>query len=76
MKDAPNHITMNMIGSAQTARKIIEDGDVPIFLVVLITPKALQEPCSRLVSHYTPSAQSLIQSLYDPIFSAIMQQWL
>ena len=42
MKDAPNHIPMNMIGSAQTSRKILKDGDVPIFPVVLITLKALQ----------------------------------
>ena len=42
VKDDPNHIDMNMIGSAQTSRIILEDGDVPIFLVVLITPKALQ----------------------------------
>ena len=37
VKDAPNHVLMNMIGLAQTSHKIIEDGDVPIFLVVLIT---------------------------------------
>ena len=42
MKYAPNHIPMNMIGSAQTSREISEDGDVLIFPVVLITPKALQ----------------------------------
>ena len=76
MKDAPNHITMNMIGSAQTARKITEDSDVPIFLVVSITPKASREPCFPSVSHYTTSARSLIQPLYEPILSAIMQQWL
>ena len=38
VKDTPNHILENMIGSAQTSREIIEDGDVPIFSVVLITP--------------------------------------
>ena len=38
MKDAPNHVPMNMIGLSQTSRKILEDGDVPIFPVVLITP--------------------------------------
>ena len=33
---------MNMIGLAQTSRKILEDSDVLIFPVVLITPKALR----------------------------------
>ena len=42
IKDTPNHILMNMIGSAQTSREIFEDGDVPIFTVVLITLKALE----------------------------------
>ena len=37
VKDAANHVPMNMIGLAQTSREIIEDGDVPIFPVVLIT---------------------------------------
>ena len=38
VKDAPNHVPMNMIGLVQTSRKILEDGDVPIFPVVLFTP--------------------------------------
>ena len=42
MKDALNHILMNMISSEQTSREILEDGDVPIFPVVLITPKTLR----------------------------------
>ena len=42
MKDAPNHIPINMIGLAQTSREILEGGDILIFLVVLITPQALQ----------------------------------
>ena len=42
MKGAHNHVPMNMIGLAQTSLKILEDGDVLIFLVVLITPKALR----------------------------------
>ena len=29
---------MNMIDLSQISRKILEDGDVPIFPVVLITP--------------------------------------
>ena len=41
VKDAPNHIPMNMIGLAQTSREILEDGDVPIFPVVLSTPDIL-----------------------------------
>ena len=40
-KDAPNHILKNIIGSAQTLREILEDGDILIFPVILITPKAL-----------------------------------
>ena len=42
MKDAPNYVPMNMIGSAQTACEIIKDGDDLIFLMVLIVLKALQ----------------------------------
>ena len=42
MKDAPNNILENMIGSAQTSRKIIEDGDFPILTAVLIALKALR----------------------------------
>ena len=38
VKDASNHVPMNMIGLAQTSREILKDGDVPIFPVVLITP--------------------------------------
>ena len=36
--DTPNHVPMNMIGLAQTLREILEDGDVPILPVVLVTP--------------------------------------
>ena len=39
VKDAPNHVPMNMIGLAQTSREILKDGDIPIFPVVLMTPK-------------------------------------
>ena len=42
MKDSPNHVTMNMIGLAYTSDEILEDGDVPIFLVVLSTPYSIQ----------------------------------
>ena len=41
-KDAPNHVPMNMIGLDQTSRKILKDGDVPIFPVVITTPDFLQ----------------------------------
>ena len=42
VKDAPNHIPMNMIGLSQLSRKILEDGDVPIFPVFLIAPDSTQ----------------------------------
>ena len=42
IKESPNHIPMNMIGLAQTSRKILEDGDVLIFTVVLITTDTTQ----------------------------------
>ena len=34
IKDAPNHVSMNIIGLAQTSRERLEYDDVPIFLVV------------------------------------------
>ena len=42
VKDAPNYVPMNVIGLAQTSREIPKDIDVLIFLLVLITPKALR----------------------------------
>ena len=42
VKDAPNHIPTNMIGLAHTSSEIPEDGNVPIFLLVLTTPKSLR----------------------------------
>ena len=47
VKDAPNYVPMNMIGLAQTSRKILEEGDVLIFPVVLSTPDSLQFKCDR-----------------------------
>ena len=41
MKDTPNNVMIKMIGLAQTSREIIEDGDVPGFLVVLSTLDSL-----------------------------------
>ena len=73
MKDAINHVPMNMIGLAKTSREILEDGDVPIFPVVLITPYFLQLTVNVSVSHYPPSVWRLIQSIYDIMFSASVQ---
>ena len=42
MKDAPNHVPVNMIGLAHNSREILKDGDVPIFGVVLSTTDYLQ----------------------------------
>ena len=42
MKDSPTHIPMNMIDLAHTSREILEDGDILISPVVLITLKALR----------------------------------
>ena len=57
MKYAPNHIPENMIGSAQTPRKILKDDDILIFPVVLITPTCMVLMTGpNLGSHYLPSA--------------------
>ena len=37
-KDAPNDIMTNIIGLSQNSHEILEDGDVPISPMVLITP--------------------------------------
>ena len=42
VEEAPNHVSMNMIGLAQTSREILEEGDVPILLVVLINTDSIQ----------------------------------
>ena len=44
VKYAPNNVPMKMIALAQTSRKIIEDSDVPIFPVVLITSTRKEYP--------------------------------
>ena len=41
VKEAPNYIPIQMIGLTHSSREIIEDSDVLILPVVLITPKAL-----------------------------------
>ena len=71
VKDAPNHIIENMIGLAQTSYEILEDSDILIFLVVLITPTCMVLITGpKLGSRYPPSERRLIQSIYDHIFSA------
>ena len=47
VKEAPNHVLMNMIGLSQTSREILKDGDVPIFPVVLSTPDSLHFNCDH-----------------------------
>ena len=42
VKDAHNHIPMAVIGLAHTSREILEDSDILIFQVVLITLKAFR----------------------------------
>ena len=42
VKDAPNHVPMNMIGLTKTSCEIPEDSDVPILPAVLITTDSLQ----------------------------------
>ena len=70
VKDAPNNILMNMICSSQTSHEILKDGDILIFLVVLITPaRMVPMPGNKLVAHYPPSAWRLIQSIYHHTFS-------
>ena len=54
-KDASNHITMNMIGYAQTSREILEEGDILILPVILTTPtRMVLITGPKLGSHYPP----------------------
>ena len=46
-KDAPNHVPMDMIDLSHNSRKILKDGVVTIFLVVLSTFNYLQFNCDR-----------------------------
>ena len=50
LKYAPNHVPMNMIGLAQNSQEILEDGDVPIFPVVLINPTRKVYPKATCLS--------------------------
>ena len=70
VKDAPNKVQMEMICLAQTSCEILKYSDVPIYVVVLITPDPLQLTVIVPVSHYQPSTRSLIQYVYDHTFSA------
>ena len=70
VKDAPNHVPMNTIGLSHTSREILEYGDVPILLMVLITPDSLQLTMILPVSNYPTSTLRLIQYVNDRIFSA------
>ena len=58
MKDACNHITMNMIGLDQTSREIVEDGDAQIFPVVLSTVDSL---------HYCVSSSIPLSTFYAEV---------
>ena len=77
VKDAPNHVPMNMVVLAQTSRKILKDGDVPILSVLPSTPDFLQFSLTNngivLVSRYPPYVWMLIHSVYDRKFSAIVR---
>ena len=48
VKYSPNCVPMDMVGLYKTSREIPEDGDVPIFPVVLSTPDSLQSS----LNHY------------------------
>ena len=50
VKDDPNHVPTNMIGLAQTSREILDDGDIPIFPVALITPTCKVYPKATCLS--------------------------
>ena len=65
MKDAPNDIPMNIIGSTQNSREIFRGGGVPISPNVVITPKALRYKRSQLRSHYPHFEQRVIKLLYE-----------
>ena len=75
MKDAHNNVPMNMIGPVQTSREILEDGDDPIFPVVLITHKALWYTTALLRDHIIHLMSGrLIQSVYDRTFGSSVRR--
>ena len=47
VKYAPNYVLMNIIGLSQKSREILEDGYIPILLVVIITTDYLQSNSYR-----------------------------
>ena len=63
VKDAPNHVPMNMIGLEKNLREIIEEGDVPILPVVLNNPDYLQFNCdctSILLSNFYVEVNTVV----------------
>ena len=66
VKDAHNHVPMKMIGLTHTSHEILKNSDVPIFPVVWITQDSLQLTGIVSVSHYSPSAWSLLEYGYVP----------
>ena len=66
VKEAPNHVPMNMIGLTQTSPKILEDGDIPIFQVVIITPDSLQ-----LTLHHHCDHTGILLSTFCKEFNTI-----
>ena len=69
MKDAPHHVMMNMIGSAQTSGEIFKDGDVPISPVVLITLKGLRYTTALLRDHIIHLLRGGYYNLYMTVRS-------
>ena len=69
VKEAPNYVPMNTIGASQTLHKIIEEADVPIFLVVLITPKDLRYTTSPLWDHIIRLLRVVQYNLYMTVRS-------
>ena len=63
VKDAPNHVPMNMICLAQISHEILEDGNVPIFPVVLRTPYFLQSS----LNHYCDCTGIQLSTLFKEV---------
>ena len=56
----PNNVPMNMIGLSQTSRKILEDGDVPIFPVVISN----LDHSKPSLNHYCDCTGILLSTFY------------
>ena len=72
-KDAPNQVPMNVIILAQTSHKILEDGFVPIFPVVISTPYSLQFKWDCTGIPLSAFCMEVIQSLYDCKYKSSVQ---